>query len=810
MRTHPLRRLAFIFLAIYLVFLGGAAYYDLVLPIRLFHHALLTILLAWWLIVRILRGRGLPQTPLNPAIYAAVIVWIVSAAQSLDPRMAFEHLWLQFVHVLFFFVLIDLFHTGRERLVMETQFILGALVLFLSGVELASWYFGLGIIPGTNIGWIDVIGPGAWIPLRAPRLSLAMNVSTLLAGYVAPLVVILAVWAQTTPRRDFRIVLGVMAALILGVLVLTSSRGGLLSLFTAVGFLAVMRLARQPRVTQVISARTLYTGALLAGISAAVLFILLTLNEARSFGDAGRLDMWSNAVRISGDYVLLGVGPGQFGRAFRIYRDPSLAQDKLVSAHNAYLNTAAETGLSGVVVSLWLAQAFVRTWYRNWHNAFEISARLRLEAAFGALLGIGVHSLVDVFTITPIVLLILTLAAYCTTRERVVSFTRPCIAAVALVTVLAYGLWFTQIDQAQVRYQRSLRGGETALAEAQAASLLDPSLNLYPLQIANILGQRVSEGSENALNEAIQAYEHAVALEPTWDTGWINLAAMAEQYLGDPLTALDYLDTAWGISSFNSASLHWARLADQTNSAPSEDIVDAYVEAMKYSRLLPLSTFWGETELRREALERYAGTLEQDAQYRIYAVFYPDRATTLVPVESTTAAEWWITGEYALTVDQDSETAMDAFDQAIQRAPAVGDYYVSLARVTLTVDPVRAARDLNIAELLGTAYEYPNAVRARLVKTDAEREALLAGALPQRLVLQEFAAALYGRSVATFDVLPAVRQLGPGRIAMEPWYELAAKRLASGDVEGAVRVYRAIVDYAPDEVEARELLATVG
>lgn len=807
MGFRSLGRLAFFFLAVYLVFLGGSAYYNLILPIRLLHHALVTILLAWWLIRRIRRGQGLPHTPLNFPIYAAVVVWLVSAGFSIDRRMAFEHLWFQFTHVLFFFVLVDLFQRGHERLVMETQFMLVAVVIFLSGLELVSWYFGLGIIPGTEVGWVDVIGPGAWLPLRPPRLSLAMNVSTLLAGYVAPLVTVTVAWALTTTRRDFRVVLGIMAAALLGILVLTFSRGGMLSLLAAVGFLVVMWLARIPHVTAIVPTRLLYSGAVVVGVVGAVLFMLISLNEARNFGDAGRLDMWSGAVRMTSDYPLFGVGPGLFGRAFRDYRNPALAQDKLASAHNAYLNTAAETGLAGVVVSLWLAFVLGRIWYQRWRNAPSLSARLRLEASLAALLGIGVHSLVDVFTITPVVLLILVLVAYCVLDRTspVVTPAHPQTALVALVIVLGYGLWFIQIDQAQIRYQRSLRGDTTALAEAEAAAQIDPALNLYPLQIAHVLGQRSIEGSIDDMNAALSAYQRAVELEPTWDTGWINLAAMAERQ-GDLDTAVRYLDTARQINQLNTTSLHWARLAEQTGDASREEIIKAYVLAMEYNGSLPLSSFWTETELRREALERYAETLEPDAQYRIFAMHDPERARALMLLEPMTAADWWTVGEYMLTVENDTQAAVEAFSEAIQRAPAIGDYYASRARAEITVDPAAAERDLNIATLLGTAYEYPNVIRALIALSPTAREMLLANALPPRQVLQEFAAVMYGRSVALFDVFPEMRRIGPGRAVMQPWYEIAEARIAVDDIEGARRVYRAILDYAPDEEGAREVL----
>jgi hypothetical protein len=118
-----LKRLFFILTAFYLTFIGGAAYYTLVLPVRLFHHAFVTLVLAIWLINRLRKAQGLPLTPLNRPIYAAVIVWFITALTSLDPRVALENLWLPLTHVGFYFILADMskmghgnrFYPGRGR-----------------------------------------------------------------------------------------------------------------------------------------------------------------------------------------------------------------------------------------------------------------------------------------------------------------------------------------------------------------------------------------------------------------------------------------------------------------------------------------------------------------------------------------------------------------------------------------------------------------------------------------------------------------------------------------------------------------------
>jgi O-antigen ligase len=810
-----LGRLGFILLGIYLVFLGGSAYYNLIFPVRLFHHALVTLLLAGWLVARIRRGVGLPQTPLNAPLYMAVIVWFITAAASLDPRMAFEHVWFLVIHVLSFLALADLFAQRRERLVLETQFMLAAVVVLISGLELASWYFGLGIIPGTGVGWAQVIGPGVWLPLKPPRLALAMNISTLLAGYVAPLVTLAAAWALTTRRRDYRMVLWALTGALALVLVLTFSRGGLLSLLTAAAFLLIPRLAQSERLKQMTPSRLFIGGAAIGGMILIAGFVVLSISGSgsRAGGDVGRLDMWRSAGQITRDRTLTGVGPGLFGRAFRDYRDPTVVQDKLASAHNIYLNTAAETGLLGIGVSIWLAITFILGWRRNRQSETWPGRKLRLEAAFAALLGVGVHSLVDVFTVTPIVLLIALLAAYCIIPNPagVVARLKPAPtmltrweAMIALLIVLAYGIWFFQIDRAQIHYQRSLRADASALDEAHAAADLDPALKLYQLNITFLLGEQSAQQPDTDVGQAIAAYENALQLEPTWDTGWINLAALRKRQ-GDEAGALADLNRARQINFANPAPRLWAELAEKLSATSKDDITAAYYTAIRYN-FLPLSAYWNANPMRRAALDRYLPDLPLDHQYRVLAVHDLERAKRLVPAQPQTAAEWWVLGEHALGIKSDPQAAANAFSQAIALERTNGDYYASRARAELRLDPAAAARDLKLADLLGAYAEYPNAIRASLATTPQAIERLRTDAVPVRTSPQEFAAVLFGRP-AVFDVFPDQRPIGLGRAAMQPWYAIAAERLAAGRTADARNVYRAILEQAPDEQEARAMLA---
>lgn len=807
------QRLAFIFLAFYLTFIGGSAYYVLVFPIRFFHHGFLTVLAAWWLYRRFRNGKGIPFTPLNLAIFANVGVWFLTAVTSLDPRMSIENVWFLIMHVLIFFVLVDLFQRGRHKLVMEAQFLMGAVVVFITTLEIASWYFGLGLIPGTDIGWISE----RVIPLTPIRVALAMNFSTLLAGYVAPLITLTIGWALTARQKDYRQVLWFLSATLLGVLILTFSRGGLLSLLTAMGAFFVMRFAQQQQFRHILSPKIILGGATLIGIFGIAVFMIVSLSGSRNSGDEGRLDMYRSAVEITRDYPVFGVGVGEFGRAFRDYRTPELARNKLASAHNYYLNTASETGLLGILVNLWLAVILLRTWWQRWQEADSTARKIRLEVVFAALLGVAVHSMVDVFTTTPVVLVILVLLAYSITGHKTVLDTQPrgqrVPALVFLLIVLAYGVFFIQTDRAYLNYQFSLiRDGEEALGRANAAQDLDPSLNLYDLQIAYLTGNEALHGNAD-LQTAISLYEDALEKEPTWDIGWINLAALHIEN-GNIQQAQENLARAYAINPLTGSVYPYARMSDEQDALTGDEIVTLYVQAIKnlpiIRRYLATSNIWTETPLRTDALYEAISTYRLDFQYRILVQHNPDEAYTMVPSEPRSAAEWWVHGEYALTVEHDAESAFQSFSEAIDGSSRYGDYYASRARAAIALNNVEQAQsDLNMAQLLGTINEYPDAIRASMT-TDTEQEVLyLQNALPARFVPQEFSAVLYGGRFSQFDIPLQMRFPGPGRTLMQPLYTLAELYLADNNIAQAQETYETILEYAPDEVEARNQLATL-
>ena len=796
--TTRLKRYLFILSAAYIILIGGTYYYQ-IFAVRVFHHLFVTILLGFWLIRRLLHRRGLPPTPLNALLYLNVMVWFIAALFSLDPRMALENLWFPLTNLLLFFVMVDLLQTGWEALLIDTQFLLTTLVVLLSGIQLGSWFFGWGF--GTPPG-ASVTGGGLPMSAVPLRLFIPFGVTTWLAAYTASLAVFTGAWAFAARRHGTRTAYWMLAVLLVLLMVLTGSRGGWLSLIAGAAIFLVLHLAGDLRFRIFVRRYRIPLLAIAAAAAAIFVFALMRLSadRAHSAGDILRFDLWRAAAAITVDHPLLGVGPGLFGRAFQLYRDPFNVDNRLSTAHNFYLNTLAETGVIGAGVAVGLAAILLLTWWRLWRHSETPSRKTHLEGALAALTGFGVQSFFDTFTLAPFVLLALLLTAYCVTATRSRLETRlkgnvPA-ALVSLVIVLASGFGILRSDQAQAAFNTSVH--DQSFDQAQSAAALDPALNLYQLQIAYL--------TDGDSAQAIISYQQALTLEPTWDTGWINLAALYERQ-GDTTQALDALQHAIAIDNRNGALLLWAQLAERANLAPKSSIAEAYTKYLDLLELgkLPLSSFWEQTNLRKQTVEAYAQRLSLDLRYRITETHESEQLEALVPAAPETAAEWWVTGEYALS-QGDAQKAEAAFTEAINRltnSTYRGDYYASRARARLMLDPAGAARDLAAADLLGTYNESPNAVRAQLAHTLDEQRRLWKDAVPPQVIDQNFEGVLFAGRVASFNLLPEAHLPGPGHSVMQPWYDLAASYQATDQTEEAAKVYRAILDRAPEEQEAQ-------
>jgi O-antigen ligase len=117
-----------------------------------------------------------------------------------------------------------------------------------------------------------------------------------------------------------------------------------------------------------------------------------------------RVDYWPAAIHIFEDHPLWGGGPGHFDSEFARYRPP-IAQIRPVYAHNDYLNTLAEWGVTGMAIiaaaCALLYYGALKTWPALRQADLEAGAAQKsdrsafLMGACMGLLALLFHSVVD-------------------------------------------------------------------------------------------------------------------------------------------------------------------------------------------------------------------------------------------------------------------------------------------------------------------------------------------------------------------------------------------------------------------------------
>ncbi len=248
-------------------------------------------------------------------------------------------------------------------------------------------------------------------------------------------------------ERERRLLYG-FAALLMGVaLLMTGSRGAMLSLIGEIGFLIFISSklgnasSRDEAMSEdegagrgAIFRRTLPRLALGAGV-----FVVVIIGVVAFGGDAaldrivgtvnaddptsGRTHMWATTLESIREHPFTGTGLGAFPLAYTRH-DTANGVFRVEQAHNDYLQVLADTGIVGGVIAV----AFVVVLFRTGLKRLRVADKYRRGVAAGALAGCVaalVHSFFD-FTLqtTANALLFLVIVALATLDERVEEKTR--------------------------------------------------------------------------------------------------------------------------------------------------------------------------------------------------------------------------------------------------------------------------------------------------------------------------------------------------------------------------------------------------
>jgi O-antigen ligase len=307
------------------------------------------------------------------------------------------------------------------------------------------------VIFGFVLGFVAIIqaliSPMKIYGLRQPLLAVPFGPFVNrhnFAGYMEmTLALPLGMLFSGAVEREKRL-LYVTAIALMGVaLLMSGSRGGMISLVAMIFFLVALSAFRSKvdGIAPGVSARTrhifLRVGlgmALLLAIGVGVTLIggessLSRFMDTVNANDptTGRTQVWRVTTSVIKAHPVLGAGLGAFGVAFTPF-DPHNGVSRAEQAHNDYLQVLADAGIIGAMLGLVFVVALFRMGFER-RQSIDIFRRGVATGALAACFAVLVHSFLD-FTLhtTSNALLFLTMAALATvdghTERRVRRFRR--------------------------------------------------------------------------------------------------------------------------------------------------------------------------------------------------------------------------------------------------------------------------------------------------------------------------------------------------------------------------------------------------
>jgi O-antigen ligase len=224
------------------------------------------------------------------------------------------------------------------------------------------------------------------------------------AGYIGMLILVpVGLIITRAVRKDVRLSYGFAAAL-MGISVIVSlSRGGMISLAAGLSYLILVSVIQTRKSKLVPSdspfalmrvgivaliALTIIVGGIWVGAEDVVNRVSVNPSQ-----DDSRALVWKDTWSMIRDNPLIGVGLGAFETAYPIY---SHADGLYVVdyAHNDYLQILVEGGIAGGLIALWFLLLVFRALARSAKSRDPLLAGLAVGSG-GGIISILVHSMVD-------------------------------------------------------------------------------------------------------------------------------------------------------------------------------------------------------------------------------------------------------------------------------------------------------------------------------------------------------------------------------------------------------------------------------
>ena len=354
------------------------------LPTTLLEHAIGATVLAF--VIETWRGR-LPINWRTPFTIPA-LVFVVAGAISVvaaPNRTAGLGLYRAYIiePILFAFVLTHCAITSRRAL------------LVLAGFGVA----GVVVGAANSAVVLDALRTHTYDVIQTPPVVIYTTANAL-ALFLGPLIAVAGSLVLYSSDRTTRLASGAFLLVAVPSMILSFSRGGYLALAAVAIGLALSHRRRVWLLAGVATAGVLV--ALIPPIFHRISVEFQNTNGTTFFGRAGRIELWTAALKMLREHPIFGAGLSGFAERVAPFWNPT-HPERFIDPHNIVLNFWVETGVLGVIAFAWILVIGFRVTWRGWHDAptgyapqpVIVWQAIELGLLL-ALVAIVIHGLVDV------------------------------------------------------------------------------------------------------------------------------------------------------------------------------------------------------------------------------------------------------------------------------------------------------------------------------------------------------------------------------------------------------------------------------
>ena len=295
----------------------------------------------FWVVRWLAFGHLTERTGIDMGVVLLVLMLPVSMWATADPGITFPQVYRLLTGIFLYYSIVNWPRTDTRLRIIVFGVVLASLFLALFAAVSVEWsYEKLLFIPVSVYERFVVL-----VQDTVHRNVMAGNLVILLP---ITLGILLFAWKEIHLWQ--RILLGLAALVVLGMLVLTQSRGALLA-FAGISLLLIALRWRWG-----------WLAILVSGVGGILLSIYIGLERSLEFissgvslgGLEGRLEVWSRALYMIQDFAFTGIGIGSFGPLADVLYPFFLSSPGSVPhAHNLILQVAVDLGIPGLIA--WLS-----------------------------------------------------------------------------------------------------------------------------------------------------------------------------------------------------------------------------------------------------------------------------------------------------------------------------------------------------------------------------------------------------------------------------------------------------------------------